>query len=30
MKGNIAIQGSRGELVLNIGGSHEGVRPKIR
>ena len=30
MKGNSATKGSRGELILEICGSHEGVRPKVR
>ena len=30
MKGNSATKGSRGEPILEIGHSHEGIRPKIR
>ena len=30
MKGNSATKGSIGKQILEIGGSHEGIRPKIR
>ena len=30
MKGNDATKGSRGEPILEIGGSDDSVRPKIR
>ena len=30
MKGNSTIKGSRGELILEIGGSHEDIRQKVK